>query len=94
MKQGELKAKSIEIPLPILRVINKSWDDPEYKRRLLANPVEVLRAEGVNLPEGITVRVLEDTDKLLHLPLPNSLSAKVITGELQGANGASLMYPR
>ena len=36
--------KDIAIPLPVLRVINKSWDDPEFKRRLLADPVSVLLA--------------------------------------------------
>jgi hypothetical protein len=39
-----------EISLPILRVINKSWDDPAFKSRLLADPVKVLEEEGVNLP--------------------------------------------
>ena len=84
----------IAIPLPVLRVINKSWDDPEFKRRLLADPVKVLRAEGVNLPEGLRVRVIEDTDKLLHLVLPNKQGSKTVTGQSQAAEGATIMYSR
>jgi hypothetical protein len=75
-------------------VINKSWDDPEYKRRLLADPATVLRAEGVNLPKGVRVRVIEDTDKLLHLVLPNEQGAKNVTGQSQAAEAATIMYSR
>jgi hypothetical protein len=87
-------ANEIAIPLPVLRVINKSWDDPEFKRRLLADPVNVLRAEGVNLPEGLRVRVIEDTEKLLHLVLPNAQGAKSVTGQSPAAKGATIMYSR
>jgi hypothetical protein len=87
-------ANDIEIPLPVLRVINKCWDDPEFKRRLLADPVTVLRAEGVKLPQGVRVRVIEDTDKLLHLVLPNEQGAKNVTGQSQAAEGATIMYSR
>jgi hypothetical protein len=83
-----------EISLPILRVINKSWDDPAFKSRLLADPVKVLEEEGVNVPKGIRVRVVEDTDKLLHLVLPNEQGAKNVTGRSQAATGATIMYPR
>ena len=85
---------SVGIPLPVLRVINKSWDDPEFKRRLLADPVGVLRAEGVNLPEGVRVRVIEDTAKTLHLVLPNEQGAKTFTAESPAEDGACIMYSR
>lgn len=84
----------IEIPLPVLRVINKSWDDPEFKRRLLADPVKVLRDEGVHLPAGVRVQVIEDTDKLLHLVLPNEQGAKNVTGQAPATEGATIMYSR
>jgi hypothetical protein len=87
-------SNEIAIPLPVLRVINKSWDDPEFKRRLLADPVNVLRAEGVHLPDGLRVRVIEDTEKLLHLVLPNAQGAKSVTGQSQVAKGATIMYSR
>ena len=39
--------------LIIAKVIAQAWQDEEYKKRLLAHPVEVLREAGLNVPEGI-----------------------------------------
>jgi hypothetical protein len=88
------ESNSLGIPLPVLRVINKCWDDPEFKRRLFADPVSALKAEGVTLPEGVRVRVVEDTEKTLHLVLPNQQGAKNFTGHSPAAAGASIMYSR
>ncbi len=52
------------------RVVAKAWADAEFKQRLLANPTAVLRAEGVLIPEGNEVRMVENTDRLTYLPLP------------------------
>ncbi len=52
------------------RVVAKAWTDEGFKQRLLANPTEVLRAEGVPIPEGNEVRVVENTDRLTYFPLP------------------------
>jgi hypothetical protein len=40
------------------------------------------------------VRVIEDTDKLLHLVLPNEQGAKNVTGQSQAAEAATIMYSR
>jgi Nitrile hydratase, alpha chain len=88
------ESDGVGIPLPVLRVINKSWDDPEFKRRLLADPVSVLRAEGVDLPKGVRVRVIEDAEKTLPFVLPNQQGAKNFTGQSLAAEGASIMYSR
>ncbi len=52
------------------RVVAKAWTDEGFKQRLLSNPTEVLRAEGVPVPEGNEVRVVENTARLTYLPLP------------------------
>jgi len=88
------ESDGVGIPLHVHRVINKSWDDPDFKRRLLADPVSVLKAERVILPEGVRVRVIEDTDKILHLVLPNQQGAKNFTGQSPAAEGTSIMYSR
>ncbi len=51
-------------------VVAKAWTDEGFKQRLLANPTEVLRAEGVPVPEGDEVRIVENTDRLTYLTLP------------------------
>lgn len=57
-----------------LKIVAKAWADEEYKEHLLAEPAAVLRAEGVNLPGGVTVRVVEaEPDEVLFvLPRPSA----------------------
>ena len=48
----------------------KAWRDPAFKAELIANPAAALKAEGIDVPAGMTVTVLENTDELFHLVLP------------------------
>ena len=52
------------------RVVAKAWADEAFKQRLAADPAAVLKAEGVAVPDGTEVRLVENTDKLLHVTLP------------------------
>ncbi len=52
------------------QLIAKSWADEGFKVRLLADPAVVLEAEGLHLPEGLNVNVIENTDKVFHLVIP------------------------
>jgi hypothetical protein len=101
-QQDEVRKISdgVRIPIDVLRVINKCWRDKEFKRRLLADPVKVLEAEGISLPDGVAVRVIEDTENVMHLVLPSEASgrsasiddsAKASDGGKK-KKGSSLMY--
>ena len=55
--------------------INKEFSmallaDPGLLARFKADPGKVLRERGIPLEEGITYRVVEDTDTLRHLLIP------------------------
>ena len=52
------------------KVIAKAWRDAAFKLALIANPSAALQAEGIELPNGVAVTVLENTDKQFHLVLP------------------------
>lgn len=52
------------------RVIAKAWADAEFKSALLADPRAALKAQGIEVPEGVKVNVVEDTDNVIHLVLP------------------------
>ena len=41
-------------------IVTKCWADPDFKQRLNAEPAETLRAEGVAVPDGVKVTVVED----------------------------------
>jgi hypothetical protein len=36
----------------------------------MADPAKILDAEGVNLPDGVSIRVMEDTDQVRTLIIP------------------------
>jgi PKHD-type hydroxylase/SM-20-related protein len=50
--------------------VARAWADDAFKRRLLAEPAAALRETGLDVPPGAYVRVVEDTDRVLHLTLP------------------------
>jgi hypothetical protein len=52
------------------RVVTRAWTDDEFKVRLIAEPDEVLRENGIDLKPGTEVRVVENTDKVVHVGLP------------------------
>ncbi len=52
------------------RIILKTWQDPDYKARLYADPKAVLIAEGVKIPDLATVKVLENSSEYLYLVIP------------------------
>jgi len=52
------------------KIIAKAWSDPAFKAELIANPAAALKAEGFDVPAGVAVTVLENTDKQFHLVLP------------------------
>ena len=52
------------------KVVARAWTDPAFKAQLLADPQATLAAAGLSIPPGVTVKVVENTDKLVHLVLP------------------------
>jgi hypothetical protein len=54
----------------ISQLIAKCWADEDFKQTLLADPAAALKAAGVELPAGTTVKIVENTDKVFHLAIP------------------------
>jgi len=52
------------------KVVKKAWADPAFKAELLNRPNAALAAAGVPIPDGVTVKVVQDTDKIVHFVLP------------------------
>jgi hypothetical protein len=52
-------------------LIKRAWDDPEFKRQLLAEPKRTIERElGITLPAEIRIFIHEQTPTTLHLILP------------------------
>ena len=69
------------------QIAAKAWADPKIKQRLLTNPAEVLTEHGIPVPSAITVKVVENTEKLVYLTLPVRPSGELSESELQQVSG-------
>ena len=52
------------------RVVAKAWADEAFKAALIADPNATLAAEGIAVPAGLKLKVLEDTAETMHVILP------------------------
>ncbi len=52
------------------KAIARAWADAAYKAKLLSDPHAALAEAGVEIPEGVTVKVVENTADNVHLVLP------------------------
>ena len=52
------------------QLIAKCWSDEGFKKKLLADPAGTLKAQGMDVPAGVTIQALENTDKVFHLVIP------------------------
>jgi len=68
------------------RMVQKAWQDPAYRKRLLANPRGVLSEElakikeGVAVPANVKVTVLEEKMDQIYLVIP--VNPRDVTGLL------------
>jgi hypothetical protein len=70
------------------QLVARTWADPSLKAKLLADPAGVLKANGLTVPAGVTVNVLENTDRLLNLVLPvKPVPEELSDAELQHVAG-------
>ena len=51
-------------------LIAACWKDDALKQRFLSDPHAVLAEHGMDVPEGINVNVVENTDTTVHITMP------------------------
>ena len=56
------------------KLIAKAWSDESFKERLLSDSRAVLEAEGIRLPPGVDVKVLEQTESQYFIVIPKKPS--------------------
>lgn len=69
------------------RVIAKAWADGDFKSALLNDPAAALRGQGIEIPEGMTVRVLETSDNVINLVLPPPPEMQLVEETLDALEG-------
>ena len=63
-------------------VFARTMTDPEFKAQFIADPAGVLSAAGVEVPEGLTIKVVENSSSTFHVVLPDP---EAMTDELLAA---------
>lgn len=63
------------------QVVEKAWQDPSFKAKLLANPKAAIQeALGVTLPDHIKVKTVEESTDEFYVVLPPN-PEKVVKSE-------------
>ncbi len=52
------------------KVVAKAWSDASFKRKLMSDPKTILEAQGVTVPEGLEIEVVEQTKDLVYIVIP------------------------
>jgi hypothetical protein len=52
------------------KIVAQAWADVSFKQRVLSDPAGVLKERGFDVHDEITLKVVEDSAKEVHLVLP------------------------
>jgi len=74
------------------RILAKAWADEGFKAALMADAPAALAGEGVALPPGLRLRVVENTDTDVTLILPPRPADAVSDDALESVAGGSSHY--
>ena len=79
------------------QIVAKAWSDHAFKQRLIANPAEVLRENGLDVPQGTEVRLVEGEAEaeisagLMVLSLPPKPSSEELSdAQLERVSGGTV----
>jgi hypothetical protein len=55
------------------RIIGRAWEDEDFEKALMADPrAAIKQAAGIDIPAGVTVTVVQETENTLYLILPRN----------------------
>lgn len=54
---------------PLKEIIDKASRDSSFRDKLISSPVDTLAREGFKLPAGFNVKVVEETDTTIYIPI-------------------------
>jgi hypothetical protein len=74
-------------------IVQKAWEDADFKKELISNPVaaiEKLTGKKLNLPEGKTLVVRDQTDEstvFINIPVSPEVDAELNEEQLEAVAG-------
>lgn len=70
------------------QVVAKAWTDESFKAALIAAPAATLKEVGIEIADGVTLKVVEDTETVVNLVLPRAPKEGELSDELlEGVSG-------
>jgi hypothetical protein len=64
-------------------LIARAWQDETFKQELISNPKAVYTRElGQQIPDSLTIQVIEETPSTLYLVIPRNPASAQVTEEL------------
>ncbi len=71
-------------------IVAKCWKDAAFKKRFVSDPSSVLREHQIEVPAGVQLKVVENTDKVVYFTLPEAPGAAALSdSELEKAAGGA-----
>jgi hypothetical protein len=61
------------------KIITRAWEDNAFKQRLLADATSIFAEEGIAVPGGIQVKVVENTDTVFYFVLPQQPGPRTLS---------------
>src|SRR6516164_7298439 len=91
-EEKTLTANQLEAGKKWLQLVSQAQGDKTLKQRLIDIPIAVLKEHGINVRDGLDIRVVENTDNVVYLTLPAAaeLSRELTVSELDAAVGGDL----
>ena len=76
----------------LARLFAACWKDEALKARFLSDPKTVMAEYGLDVPDGIDVKVVENADDCVHitLPAPPAGDTDLSDDELSNAAGGNI----
>ena len=71
----------------LARLFAACWKDEALKARFMSDPKAVLKEHGLDVPDGIDVKVVENADDCVHITLPKRPSDDLSDEDLEAAAG-------
>lgn len=77
----------------LARLFAACWKDEALKARFFVDSKAVLIEHGIEIPDGVEVKVVENADDCVHitLPAPPSTSDEISDDDLDQASGGFLV---
>jgi Nitrile hydratase, alpha chain len=92
--QNELHERRREHTKDYGRLVARAWSDPKFKQRLISDPARAFEEHGIELPRGVQVRVVENTDEVAYYVLPRRPGEDIVSDEMlaQAMTGERIMF--